>query len=152
MSLNALRKGSHVTIGPTRFLILQKVSDNSWQLQNTTTGEWCKFTEDELLDQFSRNELVFDRDTGDRHSGNHHGSTHLDRVLSTYPPHLVMIAQNRVQYLREIDRLQPIAITGQAHLASERVFRYSEGITVLSEAPCIERRTPHGYACALIVS
>ncbi len=41
---------------------------------------------------------------------------------------------------------------GQAHLASERVFRYSEGITVLSEAPCIERRTPHGYACALIVS
>jgi hypothetical protein len=41
---------------------------------------------------------------------------------------------------------------GQAHLASERVFRYSEGITVPSEAPCIERRTPHGYACALIVS
>jgi hypothetical protein len=45
-----------------------------------------------------------------------------------------------------------VRMRGQAHLASERVFRYSEGITVLSEAPCIERRTPHGYAYALIVS
>jgi putative transposase len=113
MSLSALRQGSHVQIGPTRFVMLHKVSDNSWQLQNTTTGEWCTYTEDELLEQFSRNELVFDRDTGDRHAGNHHGSTHLDRALSTYPPHLVMIAQHRVQYLREIDRLQPIAITAE---------------------------------------
>jgi putative transposase len=111
MSLNALRQGSHVKIGPARFLILQKLSDKSWQLQNTTTGEWCKFTEDELLDQFNRNELVFDRNTGDRHSGNHHSSAHLNRALSTYPPQLVMIAQNRMQYLKEIDRLQPIAIT-----------------------------------------
>ncbi len=41
---------------------------------------------------------------------------------------------------------------GQAHLAIERVFRYSDRLTLPSEAPCIERRTPHGYACALIVS
>src|ERR1051326_1696160 len=63
MSLNALQKGSHVTIGPTRFVMLHKVSAHSWQLQNTTTGEWCTWTEDELLEQFSRNALVFDRDT-----------------------------------------------------------------------------------------
>jgi putative transposase len=113
MSLNALRQGSHVTIGPTRFVMLHKVSAHSWQLQNTTTGEWCTWTEDELLEQFSRNELVFDRDIGDRHAGTHHGATHLERALSTYPPHLVMIAQHRVQYLREIDRLQPIAITAK---------------------------------------
>ena len=42
--------------------------------------------------------------------------------------------------------------TGQAHLAIERVFRYSARVTLPSEAPCIARRTPHGYACALIVS
>ena len=66
MSLNALRQGSHVKIGPTDFVILQKLSDNNWQLQNTATGEWCKFTEDELLDRYTRNELVFDRNVPTR--------------------------------------------------------------------------------------
>ena len=33
MSLNALRQGIHIKIGPTRFLILQKLSDNNWQLR-----------------------------------------------------------------------------------------------------------------------
>ena len=113
MSLNALRQGIHIKIGPTRFLILQKLADNNWQLQNTETGEWCRFTEDELLDQFARNELVFDRSTPDQHSGDHDGSVQLDRALTTYPPEVVAIAQNRVQYLKEIDRLQPIAITSK---------------------------------------
>lgn len=111
MSLNALRQGSHVKMGPARFLILQKLSDNSWQLQNTATGEWCKFTEDELLDRFTHNELAFDRNTED--SGNHHSSAQLNRALSAYPLELVAIAQNRVQYLKEIDRRQPIAITSK---------------------------------------
>src|SRR5262245_42344231 len=43
-------------------------------------------------------------------------------------------------------------LSGQAHLAIERVFRYSARATLPSEAPCIARRTPHGYAYALIVS
>jgi len=47
---------------------------------------------------------------------------------------------------------KPVVAAGQAHLAIERVFRYSDRLTLPSEAPCIERRTPHGYACALIVS
>ena len=111
MSLNALRQGSHVKIGPARFLILQKLSENSWQLQNPATGEWCKFTEDELLDRFTHNELAFDRNTED--SGNHHSSAQLNRALSTYPLELVAIAQNRVQYLKEIDRRQRIAITSK---------------------------------------
>ena len=34
-----------------------------WQLQNTATGEWCTFDEDDLLDQFARNELSFDRES-----------------------------------------------------------------------------------------
>src|SRR2546428_4506600 len=38
---------------------------------------------------------------------------------------------------------------GQAHLAIERVFRYSDRVTLPSEAPGIERRPPHGYARAL---
>jgi hypothetical protein len=41
---------------------------------------------------------------------------------------------------------------GQAHLAMERVFRYSAWVTLPPEAPCIDRRIPHGYACALLVS
>jgi putative transposase len=114
MSLSALRQGSHIKIGPARFLILQKLGDNNWQLQNTETGEWCKFTEDELLDQYSRNELVFDRGPEDRHSGSHDGFVQLDHALSTYPPEQLVIAQNRVQYLKEIDRRQPIAITSKS--------------------------------------
>jgi putative transposase len=113
MSLNALRRGNHVKIGAARFLIQQKLGDNNWQLQNTATGEWCRFTEDELLDQFSRNELVFDRDAEDHASSIRHSSAGLDRALSTYPAELVVMAQNRVQYLKEIDRLQPIAITSK---------------------------------------
>ena len=35
----------------------------------------------------------------------------LKRDLSTYPPELVALAKNRVQYLKEIDRRQPISIT-----------------------------------------
>jgi putative transposase len=111
MSLNALRRGTHVKIGESRFLIQQKLSDNNWQLQNTVTGEWCKFAEDELLDQFSRNELVFDRDTEDKSSGIRRDSAGLGRTESPHPVELVVMAQNRVQYLKEIDRLQPIAIT-----------------------------------------
>ena len=60
MSLNALRKGHHVRIGATKFLILQRLDEHRWQFQNTATGEWCTFTEDDLLDQFARNELSFD--------------------------------------------------------------------------------------------
>src|SRR5262249_43942800 len=41
---------------------------------------------------------------------------------------------------------------GQAHLAIERVFRYSDQVTLPSEAPGIERRPPYGYARALVVS
>ena len=82
--------------GRRGFVILQKLSDNSWQLQNTATGEWCKFTEDDLLDRFTRNELVFDRSVGDQPSGDHRSSAQLDHALSAYPLELVAIAQNRV--------------------------------------------------------
>jgi len=57
MSLNRLRKGQLVKIGATSFLVLQKLPNCRWQLQNTATGEWCAFAEDELLDSFARNEL-----------------------------------------------------------------------------------------------
>ena len=55
--------------------------------------------------------MVFDRSTGDQHSGSPQGSSPLDRGLSNYPLELVTIAQSRVQYLKEIDRRQPTAIT-----------------------------------------
>jgi hypothetical protein len=59
MSLHALRKGHHVRIGPSEFVISQRLTERSWQLQNIATGEWRTFNQDELLDQFARNELSF---------------------------------------------------------------------------------------------
>ncbi len=111
MSLNMLRRGAHVRIGSARFLILKKLDGTSWQLENTATGEWCRFAEEDLLDRFARHELVFDGGTENRQVGN--GTSHLDGSLSGYPPELLAVVQNRVQYLKEIDRQQPIAITSK---------------------------------------
>lgn len=111
MSLSAFRKGQHVKIGAASFLVLQKLPECRWQLQNTTTGEWCAFVEDDLLDRFARNELSFIvGDRADRLAGT------VDRELtSDHPAYLspdgVALAKNREQYLKEIDRRQPIPIT-----------------------------------------
>jgi putative transposase len=113
MSLNALRRGAHVTIGPARFLILKKLDANSWQLENTATGEWGRFTEENLLDRFARHELTFDCNIEDGQASHGDATSQLDRSLSVYPPELVRIVQGRVQYLKEIDRQQPIAITSK---------------------------------------
>lgn len=102
MSLNMLRRGAHVRMGPARFLILKKLDGTSWQLENTATGEWRRFPEEDLLDRFVRHELVFDGGIENRQAGN--GTSHLDRSLSGYPPELITAVQNRVQYLKEIDR------------------------------------------------
>lgn len=112
MSVHALRKGHHVKIGATKFLILQRLSEKKWQLQDVATGEWCTFTEDELLDRFACNELSFDPGADERHASYAHKvAAHVGRALSTYPPELVAVAERRVHYLKEVDRRQPIAIT-----------------------------------------
>ena len=83
-----------------------------WQLENTATGEWCMFAEDDLLDQFTRNELSFDatsriaRPTWQCHAPNSTGAFPSIRRTGR-------VAQDRVQYLKEIDRRQPIAITSK---------------------------------------
>jgi hypothetical protein len=59
MSLCALRRGNRVKIGASEFLLLQRLPEDRWQLQNSTTGEWCIFDESDLLDRFTRNELSF---------------------------------------------------------------------------------------------
>jgi hypothetical protein len=59
MSLNALRKGQRIKAGASEFLILRTLPDSRWQLQNAATGEWCTFTEDDLLDRFARSEMSF---------------------------------------------------------------------------------------------
>ncbi len=111
MSLHALRKGHHVRIGPSEFVILQPLTECRWQLQNIATGEWCTFNEDDLLDRFAKNELSFVM----RVEGSHPPADRLDvkltRDLSTYPPELVALARNRVKYLKEIDQRRPISIT-----------------------------------------
>ena len=111
MSLNALRKGQHVEIGTTRFLVLQKLPNCRWQLQNTATGEWCAFAEDDLLDKFARNELSFI--AGARaDSPTETIAAKLTAHPSPHPaPKLLALARNREQYLKEIDRRQPTSIT-----------------------------------------
>jgi len=59
MSLHALRMGHHVRMGPSEFVISQRLTERSWQLQNLATGEWCTFQEDDLLERFVKDELSF---------------------------------------------------------------------------------------------
>ena len=108
ISLNALRKGAVVLIGSTQFAIQKKLDRERWQLENVVTGEWCVFSDHDLLDLFARNELVFVNN--DTKQGN--GSE--ARSLTGYSPDLIAAAQTRVQYLKEIDRRQPTALTGKA--------------------------------------
>ena len=110
MSLNALRKGQRVKVGATEFRILQRLADRKWQLQNAVTGEWCLFAEDDLLDRFARKELSFITEIGED-SPIGAITPNLNRDLSAYTPESVTLARNREQYLKEIDRQQPISIT-----------------------------------------
>ena len=113
-------------MGPARFRILKKLNGISWQLENTATGEWCKFAEEDLLDRFARHELMFDGSIENRQADN--GASHLDRSLSGYPPELVAVVQTRVRYLKEIDRQQPIAIAAKARPArKDAVFLTRQG-------------------------
>ena len=108
MSLNTLRKEQRLKVGTTEFLILQKLPDSRWQLQDCATGEWSARSEDDLLDGFAQGEVSFIVDAQARPDGL---PTKVARDLSAHPPELVALARTREQYLKEIDRQQPIAIT-----------------------------------------
>ena len=110
MSLHALRVGHRVKIGTAVLVITQRLPEGTWQLQNAVTGEWRTFDEDDLLDQFTAGELSFvAADQGTASKGGL--PEELTHDLSAYPTDLVDVARNRVQYLKEIDRQQPISIT-----------------------------------------
>lgn len=113
MSLHALRKGNYLRLGVAQFRILQRLAGDGWQLQNIATGEWCLFTENDLLDRFARNELSFEKNVDSCDSLTDRLPVRLTGDLSEYPPPLITLARNRVQYLKEIDRRQPMAITPQ---------------------------------------
>jgi putative transposase len=108
MSLNRLRKGQRLKVRAGEFLILQKLPDGRWQLQNCATGEWSALAEDDLLDGFAQGEVWFIVD-GQASTGTPESMA--PRDLSTYPPELAALARTREQYLKEIDWRQPIAIT-----------------------------------------
>ena len=108
MSLSALRKEQRLKVGISEFLILQKLPDSRWQLQNCATGEWSALSEDDLLDGFAQGDVSFIVDAQARADGL---PAKVTRDLSAHPPELVALARTREQYLKEIDRQQPIAIT-----------------------------------------
>ncbi len=111
MSRYAFRAGQSVTIGPDEFLMLRRLPESNWQLQNAATGEWRTFTTSDLLDLFATEKLSFVPKI--------HGDVlapdkllkKLERDLSAYPPELVAVAKVRLQYVKEIDRRQPMAVT-----------------------------------------
>jgi putative transposase len=108
MSLNALRRGQRLKVGASELMIAQRLPDSRWQIQNCATGEWSALSEEALLDGFAQGEVSFmvGAQSGARNLGSK--ATH---GLSVYPPKLVDLARTREQYLKEIDRQQPIAIT-----------------------------------------
>ena len=108
MSLSTLRKEQRLKVGTSEFLIVQKLPDSRWQLQNCVTGEWSVLSEDDLLDGFAQGEVSFIVDAQASTDGL---TVKIARDLSAYPPELVTLARTREQYLKEIDRQQPIAIT-----------------------------------------
>jgi putative transposase len=110
MSLHALRRGHRVRIGGSEFLILQRLGDGRWQLQNTVTGELCNFSEYDLLDEFVRNQLSFVVTVDDCGLAAEKLEEKIKRDLSVFPAELVAIARRRVRYLKAIDRQQPIPI------------------------------------------
>jgi len=126
MSLNSLRKGQRIRIGESEFLILQRLPESRWQLQNSITGEWCVFPEDDLLHRFAHNDISFIPGAPLCVPAAEDLAERLSRNLTTYAPELVELGRTREQYLKEIDRHQPIAITRSSmepliRLVSERV-------------------------------
>jgi len=111
MSLHALRRGQQVHVAGSEFLLLQRLTEERWQLQDTVTGEYHTFAEDDLLDRFAQNEMSFDQDDAAHTSPTGRLAVSLTRDLSGYAADLIDLANNRVQYLKELDRQQPMAIT-----------------------------------------
>jgi putative transposase len=89
---------------------MQRLPEDRWQLQNSITGEWCTFKEADLLDRFTRNELSFVVKLGGRSPIAGRLAEKLNCDLSSYAPELIAVAAKRVQYLKEIDRRQPISM------------------------------------------
>src|SRR6476660_8640701 len=102
MSLHGLRRGNRVKIGVSEFLIMQRLPEDRWQLQNSITGEWCTFKETDLLEQFTRNELSFVVKLDGCSPIAGRLAEKLKRDLSSYTPELIALATKRVQYLKEI--------------------------------------------------
>ena len=59
MSLSTLKKGQRIGVRASEFLILQKLPDSRWQVQNCANGEWSALSEDDLLDGFALGEVSF---------------------------------------------------------------------------------------------
>ncbi|RPJ64342.1 MAG: hypothetical protein EHM23_00655, partial [Acidobacteria bacterium] len=88
--------------------MLQRLPDSRWQLQNCATGEWSALAEDDLLDRFAQGEASF---VVDCHASGGARDSKAVHHLVACSPELAMLAGTREQYLKEIDRRQPIAIT-----------------------------------------
>ena|SRR5260221_8920913 len=120
MSLCALNRGNRIKIGASEFLILQRLPEERWQLQNSMTGEWCIFDESGLLDRFTRNELSFVVKVHGCDPTTNELAEKLNRDLASYAPWLIALASKRVHYLKEIDGRQPIFDGATRHSAAHQ--------------------------------
>ena len=64
---------------------MQRMAGVRWQVQNTVTGEYCTFTEDDLLGRFTQNEVSFDAGAVRPSPLDNRLAARLARDLSVYP-------------------------------------------------------------------
>lgn len=87
--------------------MVQRLPDSRWQLQNSATGEWCTFTEDDLLDRFARSEMSFI--AAAEACGTTGGlAAKLTRDLAACPPELVALGRKRDR--AQVDRCFVFAV------------------------------------------
>lgn len=111
MPLFTIRLGQHLRIDADTFIILRRLTEGMWQLQNDLTGELRAFSERDLLNRFTRDEMVFVQPNAIDCSQQSRINMKLTCDLAVFPPHLIAIAQQRLKYLKELDQSQPISMT-----------------------------------------
>jgi putative transposase len=113
MAFLRLRPGQEVAISGISFTILRKLESQNWQLENRATGELRNLPESELLALFSKGDLTFSVLECNSYSTDRKLLNKLNRDFSTHQPEIIAHAQQRLHYLKAIEKAQPISMTPQ---------------------------------------
>jgi putative transposase len=59
MGISAFQQNTRLRIESSEYVLLRKISDSCWQLENTTTKRILEFEQDRLLRMFAEGKLTF---------------------------------------------------------------------------------------------